>query len=118
MLLSGVPQSLQSEGKRTEKTFRRMVCRGAKTTARCGARCLCRSRSSVSRLLKTTLHPSDQHQVGANLRNPSPVPPGARGAMVDALIRSRSTVTPQYMSLDAKRAMLEEVPKSDFTEIS
>ena len=38
MLLRGVSQSLQSEGKRTEKTLRRRPCKGAKTTARCGAR--------------------------------------------------------------------------------
>jgi hypothetical protein len=59
------------------------------------------------------------------------VPPGVRGAMVDArpitptsqsssgtLIRSRSTVTAQYKSFDAKRAMLEKVREKDFTEIS
>jgi hypothetical protein len=34
------------------------------------------------------------------------------------LIRSRSTVTAQYMSFDAERAMLEKVPVRDFTEIS
>jgi hypothetical protein len=34
------------------------------------------------------------------------------------LIRSRSTVTAQYKSVDAQRAMPEKVPAKDFTEIS
>src|SRR5271165_469285 len=54
MLSSGVLQSLQSEGKRTEKMLRDRVFKGATRTARNSARSFRRFRSSVSRLLKTT----------------------------------------------------------------
>src|SRR5271169_5971421 len=55
MFTRGIPQSLQSEGKKTEKTLRTTVNNGATRKERCSARCIRRCRSSVARLLKTTL---------------------------------------------------------------
>ena len=116
MLLSGVSQSLQSEGKRTEKTLRRRACKGAKATARCWARSLRRPRFSVSRLLKTTLQPSDRAPIRRTSANRRRLSPGARGAMVDARpITQRARLVgdpdpvpkhrdPQYKSFDAQRA--------------
>src|SRR5271165_3821859 len=46
-----------------------------------------------------------------------PITPTSRNSP-GTLIRSRSTVTAQYMSFDAKRAMAEQVTNKDFTEIS
>jgi hypothetical protein len=58
------------------------------------------------------------------------VPPGARergltlfrspqrGKLAGDLIWSRSTVTAQYKSFDAQRAMPQKVRENDFTEIS
>jgi hypothetical protein len=49
-----IPQSLQSEGKKTEKTLRTAVTIGATRELRCSARSTRRCRSRVARLLKTT----------------------------------------------------------------
>ncbi len=76
MLSSGVRHNLQSEGKRTEKTFRRRVCTGAMRWARCPARCVRRVRSSVSPLLKMTLQPA----LAESWRKLEPLSPAPRVA--------------------------------------
>ncbi len=55
MFTRGILQSLQSEGKKTEKTLWTAATIGATRDVRCSARSLRRCRSRVARLLKTTL---------------------------------------------------------------
>ena len=55
MFTRGTSQSLQLEGKSTEKTLWTAVTIGATRDVRCSARSVRRCRSKVARLLKTTL---------------------------------------------------------------
>src|SRR5271166_757769 len=73
MVKRGIPQSLQSEGKKTEKMLRAALNNGATKSTRCLARSLRRCRSKVARLLKTTL----QSMVPADPERAHP-PPWAR----------------------------------------
>lgn len=78
MLSRGVLQSLQSEGKRTEKKLRRRVCESAARTARRSARCSRRLIASESPLLKTTLQPA-LAQTQRKIEPLSPAPRDAEG---------------------------------------
>jgi hypothetical protein len=107
-LFSELRQSLQLDGKRTE-TIPGRSCKGARNKARGCARKFRRVRVSVSRLLKTTLRlsqesPPERSHVA-----------GARGSGERWLtpLRTRSTVTDQYMWFTMSGAMLEEVPVWD-----
>src|SRR5271167_4440869 len=81
-LLSGALLTLQSRGKRAEKMRRKTASRGATRTAGCSARCSRRLRSSVPRLLKTTLQPALYAQM--ETLNLSPAPRVAGEALVGA----------------------------------
>src|SRR5208283_5162625 len=103
ILSSGALQSLQSDGKRTEKTLRSRVCKGATRRARCPARCCRCFRFSVSRLLKTTLQPL--HTMPTNWAHKMEPCRRRRGLPEQrwlALVRSRSTVTHQYMDIEER----------------
>ena len=112
-LSSDVWQSLQSEGKRTEKTLCSRF-KGARNVGRAGARRSRRVRVSVSLLLKTTLRSSQDEPPERSLVA------GARGSGERwlTLDRSRSTVTHQYMCITIGGAMPDKVPVGGFTEIS
>src|SRR5208283_5215035 len=114
VLLSRLLLTLQSRGKRTEKMRRRMASRGARRTARCLARCSRRFRSSVSRLLKTTLQPA----LYAPMEDPdlSPAPRVAREALVGACPVPKHRDQIVYV-LRCAGAMPRRVPEADFTEI-
>ncbi len=112
MLSREVPQSLQSEGKRTEKILCRRTRKGARATARCRARRSRRVRVSVSQLLKTTSNSSMRHAVRAA---GSPVTgaggSGKRWLTLSPVPRHRDS---SVYVVGETGAMLDEVPAGGF----
>ncbi len=116
MLSRAVPHRRQSEGNRTEKMLCRSTRKGARTVARWGPRRSRRVRVSVSQLLKTTSNSSMRH---ATARRWKPVT-GAGGTGKKrwlTLVRSRSTVTDQYMCPGKRVQCRMRYPAADSSTI-